>query len=128
MSLDSQKVAECRAWLGRAWADLDSTAILLVAQRPRPDTALFYCQQVAEEAWKAFLFWHDVPFRKAHNLRELGEACTGVALSLAPLTQWAMDLIQFAWVFRYPSEPEESSRQEAAEALTIVYLPEEGSS
>jgi HEPN domain-containing protein len=74
MSLDLEKVAECRAWLGRAWADLDSASILLGADRPRPDTALFHCQQAAEKAWKAFLFWNDVPFRKTHNLRELGEA------------------------------------------------------
>ena len=75
MPLDPEKVAECRAWLGRAWADLDSAGILLGADRPRPDTALFHCQQAAEKAWKAFLFWSDVPFRQTHNLRELGEAC-----------------------------------------------------
>lgn len=107
MPHEPEKVAECRAWLDRAWADLDSATILVGAARPRPDTTLFHCQQAVEKAWKAFLFWHDVPFRKTHNLRELGEGCAGIDASLAPLAQRAEDLTQFAWVFRYPGEPEE---------------------
>jgi len=120
MSLDPQKIAECRAWLGRAWADLDSATILLAAQRPHPDTALFHCQQAAEKTWKAFLFWHDVPFRKTHNLRELGEACARVDGSLAPLAERAEDLTQFAWIFRYPGALEEPSQQEAEDALALA--------
>jgi len=120
MPLDPEKVAECRAWLGRAWADLDSAGILLGADRPRPDTALFHCQQAAEKAWKAFLFWSDVPFRKTHNLRELGEACARVDGSLASLAEWAEDLTQFAWIFRYPGEPEEPSGEEAEAALAMA--------
>ena len=117
---DPQRVAECRDWLDRAWADLDSAAILLAAARPRPDTALFHCQQAAEKAWKAFLFWHDVPFRKTHDLRELGEACAGLDAGLASLARRAEDLTQFAWLFRYPGEPEAPSHEEAGEALALA--------
>jgi HEPN domain-containing protein len=112
MSLDPQKVAECRAWLGRAWADLDSASILLGADRPRSDTAVFHCQQAVEKAWKAFLFWND--------LRELGRACACVDGSLASLAEQAEDLTQFAWVFRYPGEPEEPARGEAEAALILA--------
>lgn len=52
---DAEKVAECRSWLDRAWADLDSAAILMAAVRPRPDTAVFHCQQAIEKTWKALL-------------------------------------------------------------------------
>jgi hypothetical protein len=31
-----------------------------------------FCR-AAEEAMKAFLAWHDAPFRKTHNLEELGQ-------------------------------------------------------
>ena len=72
MPLDPQQVAECRAWLGRARADLESAAILIAAKPPRFDTALFHCPQATEKVWKAFLFWNGVPFRKTHDLRELG--------------------------------------------------------
>ena len=77
MPPDPEKTIECRGCLDRAWADIDSAVILLGASRPRP-----------------------------HNLRELGEACAGLAGSLRDLAQKAEDLTQFAWVFRYPGEPE----------------------
>uniref|UniRef100_A0A7C2WSS0 HEPN domain-containing protein n=1 Tax=Thermorudis sp. TaxID=1969470 RepID=A0A7C2WSS0_9BACT len=120
MPHDPAKVAECRAWLDRAWADLDSAAILLGPTRPRPDTALFHCQQAAEKAWKAFLCWYDVPFRKTHNLRELGEACAALDSSLRPLAERAEDLTQFAWLFRYPGDLEEPTPAEAEEALALA--------
>jgi HEPN domain-containing protein len=134
MPHDPAKVAECRAWLHRARADLDSADILLGSARPRPDTALFHCQQAVEKAWKAFLFWHDTAFRKTHDLRELGEACAIIDRSLAALAQKAEDLTPFAWVFRYPGEPEEPSCEEADEAratarevydAVVSRLPEE---
>lgn len=120
MPHDLQKVAECREWLERGSADLDSATILLGADRPRPDSAVFHCQQAVEKAWKAFLFWHDVPFRKTHDLRELGLACAGIDASLAPLASRAEDLTEFAWLFRYPGGPEVPSREEGEEALATA--------
>lgn len=117
---DPQKVAECRAWLERAQADLESADILLVAARPKPGTALFLCQQAVEKAWKGFLFWNDTPFRKTHNLRELGEACVRRDGSLAALAERAEDLTPFAWVFRYPGERAEPEREEAEAALALA--------
>jgi HEPN domain-containing protein len=120
MPHDPQKLAECRAWLKRAEADLESASILLVAVRPRSDTAVFHCQQAVEKAWKAFLFWNDTPFRKTHNLRELGEACVRIDASLAALAEQAEDLTPFAWIFRYPGVPEEPEREEAEAALALA--------
>ncbi len=120
MPHDPQKVAECRAWLGRAYSDLESADILLTALRPQRDAALFHCQQAVEKAWKAFLFWNDTPFRKTHNLRELGEACIRLDASLADLAERAEDLTQFAWVFRYPGELAEPDHEEAEAALTLA--------
>ena len=120
MPHDPQRLAECRAWLERAQADLESASILLAAARPRRDTALFHCQQAVEKAWKAFLFWNDTPFRKTHNLRELGEACVRLDASLATLEERAEDLTQFAWVFRYPGEPVQPEPEEADAALALA--------
>lgn len=76
MEVDRERIAEAGDWLARALADLQSAAILIDASPPHPDTSVFHAQQAAEKAWKAFLFWHDVPFKKTHDLRELGRACT----------------------------------------------------
>ena len=120
MRHDPARIAECRAWLGRAWTDLESARLLLAGDAPRPDTALFHCQQAVEKAWKAFLFWHEHPFRRTHDLRELGDACTTLDASLTALALRAEDLTPFAWVFRYPGELEEPAPTEAAEALELA--------
>ncbi len=82
MPHDPGRVAECQAWLRRALVDLDSAGILLGAPKPLPESAVFHCQQAAEKAWKAFLCWYDVPFRKTHDLRELGQRCATLDGSL----------------------------------------------
>ena len=117
---DPQKVAEAREWLERALADLESATILLGATPSHPDTAVFHSQQAAEKAWKAFLFWHGVPFRKTHDLRMLGDACVRLDGSLSSLAERAEDLTQFAWVFRYPGGPQAPTVQEATDLLRLA--------
>lgn len=120
MPLDQHRVAEARAWLERAHTDLDSSDVLLAADPPRVDTSLFHCQQAAEKSWKALLFWRDVPFRKTHDLRQLGEACVGLDGSLAALAGRAEDLTPFAWLFRYPGDSGAPAFHEAREALEVA--------
>ena len=116
MPLDPCRVDEARAWLERAQTDLDAANVLLTADPPRVDTSLFHCQQAAEKSWKALLFWRDVPFRKTHDLRQLGEACVGLDGSLAALAGRAEDLTPFAWLFRYPGDAGVPAR----EALVVA--------
>ncbi|MGC8874680.1 MAG: HEPN domain-containing protein [Chloroflexia bacterium] len=120
MPHDPGRVAECRAWFRRARSDLDAAAIRLGAPEPRPESAVFHCQQAVEKAWKAFLVWHVVPFRKTRDLRELGEACVAMDGSLKAVAERAEQLTPLAWVFRYPGEPEEPPLDEAAEALALA--------
>jgi HEPN domain-containing protein len=66
------------AWLAKAVDDLECATVL--AASGHGETALYHCQQAAEKALKAFLTWHDQPFRKTHNLLELGDACAAIDL------------------------------------------------
>jgi HEPN domain-containing protein len=84
-------------------ADVD-----LAAVPPLIGDAAFHCQQAAEKALKAFLTWRDVPFRKTHDLAEIGQQCIAVDRSLEALCRSAEGLTTFAWIFRYPGEPEEA--------------------
>ena len=77
-------------------------------------------QQAAEKSLKAFLSWHRVPFRKTHNLIELGEACCRIDPSLDALLRRAAPLTEYAWKFRYPGDPEEATAEEAADALATT--------
>jgi len=77
-------------------------------------------QQAAEKALKAFLTWRDVPFRKTHDLAEIGQQCIAVDRSLEALCRSAEGLTTFAWIFRYPGEPEEPALVDAVRALALA--------
>ena len=120
MPLDPALVSETRSWLTKSAKDLDVAAYELEAARAFREDIVFHAQQAVEKALKAFLAWHGRPFRKTHNLVELGEACRELDGTLEDLLRQAAPLTEYAWKFRYPGEPEEPSREEADEALRIA--------
>lgn len=120
MQLDAARVAETREWLAKAALDLRSADYGLTAQPPLLSDIVFHRQQLAEKSLKGFLAWHDVPFRKTHNLAEVGGQCVEIAPTLESLLRRAARLTEYAWRFRYPGEPEEPPREEAEEALALA--------
>lgn len=93
-----------------------------------------YAQQAAEKSFKGFLTWHSTPFRKTHNLEELGEQCLAIDPSLMAVIDLATPLTKYSWKYRYPGELAEPVHAEAAEALSrardvleaiLVRLPRE---
>jgi HEPN domain-containing protein len=84
MPHDPELVAETREWIVRAERDLAAAAHDLKAEPPFLHEVAFHAQQAAEKTFKAFLTWHGKPFRKTHNLEELGEQCLGVDRSSGP--------------------------------------------
>ena len=120
MPHDPALVAEVRAWLSKAGRDLATAEYELQANPPFADDLVFHAQQAAEKSLKAFLSWHRVPFRKTHNLVELGEACCQIDPSLEPLLRRAAPLTEYAWKFRYPGDFDEPPAEEAAGALTVA--------
>lgn len=117
---DPERRAAVKAWSLRAAADLRAGAHLLVADPPLVGDALFHAQQAAEKAMKAFLAWHDVPFRKTHDLGEIGRQCVDVDPALESLFARAERLTVFAWIFRYPVDATEPPAEEAREALAVA--------
>lgn len=83
MPHDPARVAEARAWLLKARKDLDAADYELRADPPFSDDIAFHAQQAVEKTLKAFLSWHGIPFRKTHNLVELGGACCRIDPTLA---------------------------------------------
>ena len=52
----------------------------LQAKPPLTADSVFHAQQAAEKSIKGFLSWHDRPFRKTHNLVEIGEQAAAIAV------------------------------------------------
>lgn len=120
MPLDPGRLADTRGWLQRAAADLRGAEIDLAARPPLLGDAAFHCQQAVEKALKAFLAWHDVPFRKTHDLGELAHQCLAIDRSLEELCRRAQDLTPFAWIFRYPGDVEEPPVEDVAGAAALA--------
>ena len=121
MAADAARGADTRGcWLRRAAADLRGADVDLMAAPPLIGDAVFHCQQAAEKALKAFLAWHDLPFRKTHDLGEIGQQCIALDRSLEPLCRSAEGLTTFAWIFRYPGELEEPPVEDAVSALALA--------
>ena len=120
MPRDPARIADTRAWLGKAATDLRAAAFDLAAEPPVLDDLVFHCQQAVEKAMKGLLSWHDQPFGKTHDLEELGEACLRLDSTLRSRVDQAVPLTEHAWKFRYPGEPEGPTRDEAERAQTIA--------
>jgi HEPN domain-containing protein len=120
MQHDPELVAETRAWLVRAADDLREAEHDFAAAPPLLRGAVFHCQQAAEKAMKGFLTWHSRPFRKTHNLIELGRLCLEVDQALERPLRQAAGLTEYAWKYRYPGEPEAPTQEEAEAALAVA--------
>ena len=120
MPHDPELVAETRAWLAKASLDLAAADHELTAEPPFVEDIVFHAQQAVEKSFKALLTWNGKPFRKTHNLEELGEQSLGVAPDLRASVDRAVPLTDYAWKFRYPGDPAAPSRDEAQSALAIA--------
>jgi HEPN domain-containing protein len=120
MPLDPVRVTDTQAWLAKATQDLRRVGILLAAEPADPEGALFHSQQAVEKALKGFLTWHDVPFRRVHEIDELGRQCAAVEPSLADLVCRADGLTKYAWRFRYPGAPYEPALDEGRNAFHLA--------
>ncbi len=111
---------EVRRWLEKACQDLRAGDVVLEANPPLVEDALFHAQQAAEKAVKGLLVWHGRSFRKTHDLREVGGAALELDVTLENLLRQAVRLTPFAGVFRYPTDMGEPRPEEAREALALA--------
>src|SRR6266571_549936 len=112
MAVDPELIAETRAWLTKSANDMRAAQVLIDGSPPLLDESVFHCQQAAEKALKGFLTWHEQPFRKTHNLEEIGEQCLTIDATLTDVIDQAASLTEYAWRFRYPGDPERIDAEE----------------
>ncbi len=120
MQRDAVRVADTREWMANAALDLRAAELQFTGNPPLTADVVFHCQQLAEKSMKGLLVWHDEPFRKTHNLVEIGQQCVALDTTLANLMGRAAVLTEYAWKFRYPGEADEPPESEAREALALA--------
>jgi HEPN domain-containing protein len=115
-----EQVEEIRAWLVKAVRDLEAARLLLGAEVPLLDIAVYHCQQSMEKALKGFLTAKDSPFAKTHALVTLVEQAAEIDSAFESLIDQAESLSPFAWRFRYPGEALEPDMDEARQAIEFA--------
>lgn len=96
MPLDPVLADRTKAWLRKSAIDLRCAEADLAAAPPIYEDVLFHCQQAAEKAIKSFLMFHQRPFGKTHDLRELSGGCFEIDATLTPILDRAFPLTMYA--------------------------------
>jgi HEPN domain-containing protein len=120
MQHDPQRLADTMSWLTKAESDLLAAEVDLTASASLLGDAAFHCQQATEKTLKALLTWHDTPFRRTHDLAELGQQCVSIDVSLESICRRAERLTTYAWIFRYPGVAEGPARHDVEDAYTVA--------
>jgi HEPN domain-containing protein len=94
---------ETRAWLVKAWRDLETARRAAAGSPPFYDTAVYHFQQAAEKAVKAFLVHHDRAYEKTHDVEVLIDRAAELDPAFGQLADAADALTPYATRFRYPN-------------------------
>ena len=119
-------IPEAKAWMIKAWRDLETARLTAAGEPPFYDVAVYHCQQAAEKAVKAFLVHHEKPYEKTHDVEVLvGLACE-IDGQFSKLTDAADALTPYATRFRYPNaifavEPQPVECDEALQNARAIY-------
>lgn len=84
------------------------------------DEVAFHCQQSIEKSLKGFLFWHNKPFQKTHNLVVLSNECISIDSTLESLLKKTAPLNQFAVGYRYPGQEIHPSTEEIESMIALA--------
>ena len=121
MPLDPALDREVSAWLGKATEDLRAAQVDLKAEPPLLNDSLFHCQQACEKALKSLLCCLQTPFRKVHDLNELGNLAMQSFPELDPSLEKIAHLSGYAVTSIYPSDEPDSELDEAHTNYQIAF-------
>ena len=111
---------EVAQWLHKSQHDLGSAAVLMAAETPYLDTAVYHCQQAVEKVLKAWLTHSGIPFEKTHDLTALLDLCTPVRPQFERWREAVEELTPYATFFRYPGDVLEPALADAQSALALA--------
>lgn len=119
-------VSEAKAWMTKAWRDLETARRAATGEPPFYDIAVYHCQQAAEKSVKAFLVHHGRPYEKTHDVEVLVDLAGEIDSRFSQLADAGDVLTPYATQFRYPNatfavEPKPAEYEEALRCAKSVY-------
>ena len=118
--------AAAKAWMIKAWRDLQTACRVATGEPPFYDVAVYHCQQAAEKAVKAFLVHHGKPYEKTHDIEVLVDIASEIDSNFSKLADAADALTPYATRFRYPNatfalEQQPTEYEEALQHAQTIY-------
>lgn len=86
------KIEFTREWIKKAENDLATAQHLYEGGKLYAYGTTFHAQQAAEKYLKAFLVWHQIEFRKTHDLQELLNLASRIDHELLDILSEAVNL------------------------------------
>lgn len=117
---------EAKAWMVKAWRDLETARRSVTGEPPFYDIAVYHCQQAAEKAVKAFLVQHGKTYERTHDIEVLVDLASEIDSTFSKLADAADALTPYSTRFRYPNatfavEPLPAESHEALQHAQTVY-------
>lgn len=113
-------LSEYEQWLIKAEHDIKSARVLINADDPVLDTAVYHCQQAAEKSFKAMLAYWNEPVLRTHDINALVEQCIEHEKSIEQWRDAAEELTPYGTFFRYPGDVMEPETCDARNALRLA--------
>ncbi len=119
-------LTEAKAWMVKAWRDLETARRAVAGRPPFYDVGVYHCQQAAEKAVKAFLVRHGKAHEKTHDIEVLVDLAGEIEPGFRQLADAADLLTPYATRFRYPNatfavEPHPAEFDEALQQAHIIH-------
>jgi HEPN domain-containing protein len=114
------KIEFTREWIKKAENDLASAEHLNKGGELYVSGTTFHAQQAAEKYIKAFLVWHQIEFRKTHDIQELLDLVSGIDHDLPEIISKSVELTPYGVEYRYPGDYPDSTLEDAGKALSVA--------
>lgn len=111
-----------RRWVEKAEHDRINAehTLTLPPERCPYDTVVFHAQQCAEKYLKAVLVYHQIEFKRTHDLRQLAGLLEQAGRLPGGIVNAWLDLLNaYAVEVRYPDDAPEITESEAREAVHV---------
>ncbi len=114
------KIEFTREWIRKAESDFATAKHLNEGGERYVDGATFHAQQAAEKYLKALLVWHQIEFRKTHDMQELLNLVSGIDHELPDVLSETVDLTPYGVEYRYPGDYPDATVEDATKAITVA--------
>lgn len=119
-SPEQVKIEFTREWIRKAESDLTTAEHLFKGGILYVYGTTFHAQQAVEKYLKAFLVWHQIEFRKTHDIQELLDLVDDVDHYLPESISESVDLTPYGVEYRYPGDYPDATMEDAAKALDVA--------